>query len=264
MYRIDDLEFEEQTERSRDNENTLNLELKGFNGPLDLLVTLAQTKKLDITRISILSLVDQYLEFIKIIKKKNLSLASDYLVMAAVLAYIKSKLLIPTDGDDKQQKEELPAILEFNLKRLVAMRNSYNKLFSRDLLGNKRFLKGHFTDKEIEMQTEYYCNKNSLIICFANIFNRKGEKKINVKVDNYYTTEFTISRIRELYNYFKDWVSVQTCITKFNNGPDKRKKVKFALISILSASLELAKSGEIIIKQEKEFSEIFFKRNMKL
>ena len=90
LYNIENVKFEEDSvTKDNNDENTLNLELKGFNGPLDLLVSLAQSRKLDITKISILALVDQYLDFIKKIKKKNLNLASDYLVMAAVLAYIK-------------------------------------------------------------------------------------------------------------------------------------------------------------------------------
>ena len=94
MYNIDNIKFEEDAAKTSDSlDSTLNLELKGYNGPLDLLVSLAQSKKLDITKISILSLVDQYLDFIKKVKKKNLNLASDYLVMAAVLAYIKSTFL---------------------------------------------------------------------------------------------------------------------------------------------------------------------------
>ena len=113
LYNIDNLKFEEDTIRKVDHqENVLNLELNGYNGPLDLLVSLAQSKKVDITKISILSLVDQYLEFIKRVKKKNLNLASDYLVMAAILAYIKSKLLIPEYSEEELQNEEnLPEIL---------------------------------------------------------------------------------------------------------------------------------------------------------
>ena len=262
MYRIDNIKFEEGTIRSTEHEeNTLNLELKGYNGPLDLLVSLAQSKKLDITKISILSLVDQYLDFIKRVKKKNLNLASDYLVMAAVLAYIKSKLLIPEESDeDLKNNENLPQILEFNLKRLMAMRNAYAKIHERNLLGEKRYLKGYFSDKAIELQTDYYCNKNSLIICFANTFNRKGEKNIKVKIDSYYSTELAISRIREFYKLFKDWSSMKNYMPQLNNKTDRGNEFKSVLISIISATLEMAKSGELLIKQEKEFGEILLKR----
>ena len=262
LYNIDNIKFEEDTAKNSDSlENTLNLELKGYNGPLDLLVSLAQSKKLDITKISILSLVDQYLDFIKKVKKKNLNLASDYLVMAAVLAYIKSKLLLPSENEDDLAKDEnLPELLEFNLKRLMAMRNAYSRLYERNLLGKKKFLKGFISDKSIELQTDYYCNKNSLIICFANVFNRKGEKKINVKVENYFSTELAISRIRELYKFFKDWSSIKNYMPKFSNNIEKKQKFRATLISMISASLEMAKSGELKIKQDKQFSEIFLKR----
>ena len=143
MYKFKETDFQEDNNNVKDNRLLLNLDLEGFNGPLDLLLQLAQQKKLDITKISILSLVNQYLQFIKKSKKMNLDLASDYLVMAAILAYIKSKLLLPTKEDDNENdKEILPELLAFNLQRLKAMRDVSEKLFSRELLNSKRFLKG--------------------------------------------------------------------------------------------------------------------------
>ena len=133
-----------------------------------------QEKKLDITKISILALVNQYLEFIRKTKHMNLDLASDYLVMAAILAYIKSKLLLPSNKDDKEnEKEILPELLAFNLKRLKAMREMSYKLFMRDLLNSKRFLKGQILDKAIILETEFgiVAENNHVFLFFDTVSN---------------------------------------------------------------------------------------------
>ena len=203
MYQINNKDFEEGRNKNVENDFTFNLDINGFNGPLDLLLQLAQTKKLDITKISILELVDQYLNFIKKVKELDLHIASDYLVMAAILAFIKSKMLLPTDDKNETNKVRLPEILEFNLKRLNAIRECANKLSKQELLNDKRFLKGHMLDQSIILETEYYCSSKNLIICFANIFNRKASKSLNLKMNNYYNIDNAIARIRELYNFFK-------------------------------------------------------------
>ena len=173
MYDIDNKDFDDNSELRRESNFIFNLDIDGFNGPLDLLLQLAQTKKLDISKISILELVDQYLNFIKKAKELDLHVASDYLVMAAVLAYIKSKMLLPDQDEKAKDNIPLPEILEFNLKRLNAMRKCADSLSKRKLLNETRFLKGQILDQSILLETEYYCSSKNLIICFANIFNRQ-------------------------------------------------------------------------------------------
>ena len=147
MYHIDNKDFDEKDELSKENKFILNLDIDGFSGPLDLLLQLAQTKKLDITKISILELVDQYLSFIKKAKELDLHIASDYLVMAAILAYIKSKMLLPDQDEKNKDSTPLPEILEFNLKRLNAMRKCADNISKRKLLNEARFLKGQILDQ---------------------------------------------------------------------------------------------------------------------
>ncbi|MDA9708863.1 segregation/condensation protein A, partial [Alphaproteobacteria bacterium] len=142
MYDLDNKDFDNKNELRKENNFIFNLDIDGFNGPLDLLLQLAQTKKLDITKISILKLVDQYLNFIKKAKELDLHIASDYLVMAAVLAFIKSKMLLPDQDEDTKDSTLLPEILEFNLKRLNAMRKCADSFSKRKLLNETRFLKG--------------------------------------------------------------------------------------------------------------------------
>ena len=261
MYKFKDTDFEEVKDSTKDDASLLNLDLEGFNGPLDLLLQLAQQKKLDITKISILSLVNQYLQFIKKSKKMNLDLASDYLVMAAILAYIKSKLLLPSnDNDSESEKEILPELLAFNLKRLKAMRETADTLFSSDLLNSKRFLKGQILDQSVVLETDYYCNKNSLLICFSNIFNRKGIKNINIKPKAYYNIESALEKIKNFYKNIKEWFSINETLPKLGELSKEKNSLKIAFITTVAASLELAKRGEVIIKQKNECGEIFMKR----
>ena len=260
MYDIENKDFDDKSESRKKNSYIFNLDIDGFNGPLDLLLQLAQTKKLDITKISILELVDQYLNFIKEAKELDLHIASDYLVMAAILAFIKSKMLLPDQDENSKDSTPLPEILEFNLKRLNAMRKCADNLTKRKLLNEKRFLKGQILDQSIILETEYYCSSKNLVICFANIFNRKASKTINLITNNYYNIENAIERIRELYNLFKDWTSINTFYPKLKGTQKFKNEFKIAMVSTIAASLELAKQGEINLKQEKEFGEILLKK----
>ncbi len=260
MYDIENKDFDDKSELRKENSFIFNLDIEGFSGPLDLLLQLAQTKKLDITKISILELVDQYLNFIKKAKELDLHIASDYLVMAAILAFIKSKMLLPDQGEDSKDRSPLPEILEFNLKRLNAMRKCADSLSQRKLLNEKRFLKGQILDQSIVLETEYYCSSKNLIICFANIFNRKASKTIKLITNNYYNIENAIERIRELYNLFKDWTSINTFYPKLSGTQKLKNEFRIAMVSTIAASLELAKQGEINLKQEKEFGEILLKK----
>lgn len=260
LYNIDNKEFESEELALKRNNFIFNLDIEGFNGPLDLLLQLAQTKKLDITKISILELVDQYLNFIKKAKELDLHIATDYLVMAAILAYIKSKMLLPNQDENNDENNPLPEILEFNLKRLNAVRKCSDSLAKRDLLNEKRFLKGQILDQSIVLETEYYCNAKYLIICFANIFNRKASKVINIATNNYFNIEDAIERIKELYNLFKDWAPLNSFYPKFTEPQKSNNEFRIAIVSTLAASLELVKQGEINIRQDKEFGEILIKK----
>ena len=124
-------------------EPSLVVDVDGFEGPLDLLLHLARNQKVDLARISIVALVDQYLKFVEQVRAMRLELAADYLVMAAWLAYLKSKLLIPKQpGDDGESGEELAAVLQFRLKRLEAMREAAARLVNRNRLGRDIFQRG--------------------------------------------------------------------------------------------------------------------------
>ena len=144
------------------------------------------------------------------------------------------------------------------------MRKCSDSLSKRDLLNENRFLKGQILDQSIVLETEYYCSSKNLIICFANIFNRRATKAINLVTNNYYNIENAIKRIRNLYNLFKDWTSINTFYPNFDRTQKFKNEYKIAMVSTIAASLELAKQGEINLKQEKEFGEVFLKKRKKL
>ena len=142
------------------------------------------------------------------------------------------------------------------------MRKCADDLAKRDLLNETRFLKGQILDQSIVLETEYYCSSKNLIICFANIFNRKASKTINLITTDYYNIENAIERIRDLYNLYKDWMPINNFYPKFNSSQKFKNEYKIAMVSTISASLELAKKGEINLKQEKEFGQILLKKKI--
>ena len=140
------------------------------------------------------------------------------------------------------------------------MRKASEELQNRELLNEKRFLRGQILDKAIILETEYYCYSRNLIVCFANIFNRKSDKNIKLLANNYYSIDNAIDRIRELYNYFKGWSIIKFFYPTFKRDEKHRKLNRIALAITIAASLDLAKRGEIFIKQDKEFGDIFLKK----
>ena len=167
----------------------------------------------------------------------------------------------PMSVNDDGAPQLQPEILEFNLKRLNAMRKCADSISNRKLLNESRFLKGLILDQSIVLETEYYCSSKNLIICFANIFNRKASKTINLITNNYYNIENAIERIRELYKSFKDWTSLNAFYPKLKGTQKFKNEFKIVMVATIAASLELAKEGEIQLRQEKEFGEILLKKS---
>ena len=140
------------------------------------------------------------------------------------------------------------------------MRETSDKLFSRELLNYHRFLKGQILDQAVVLETDFYCNKTSLLICFANIFNRKGIKNVTLKATNYYNIESAIKKIKNYYESFKDWFTLNKILPEIAEIGQEKSSIKVAFITTVAASLELVKRGEVYIKQNEECGEIFLKR----
>lgn len=160
--------WEEGTKEHGVTEPALTVDVAGFEGPLDLLLHLARTQKVDLARISVLALAEQYLTFIEEVREMRLELAADYLVMAAWLAYLKSRLLIPKkSGDEEPSGEEMAAILQFRLKRLEAMRDAATRLVNHNRLGRDVFARGMPESIVVEKQNQYTATLYDLLTAYA-------------------------------------------------------------------------------------------------
>ena len=180
----------------------LIVDLDGFEGPLDLLLTLSRSQKLDLMQISILQLAEQYLDFVEKARSLQIELAADYLVMAAWLAFLKSRLLLPPDPDENEPSgEELAAHLAFQLERLQAMRDAAAKLMARDQLGKDFFARGIEEKVEKIKRIKYEASLLDLIQAYARIKTKDEFRPFVMDRDDVYTLEQALERMRGLIGY---------------------------------------------------------------
>jgi segregation and condensation protein A len=185
---------------------TLNVNVGGFEGPLDLLLTLARTQKVDLSRISVLELANQYLAFIAEAKRLRLELAADYLVMAAWLAYLKSRLLLPPPHDDGGPSgEDLAAHLAFQLERLEAMRRVAAQLMGRDQLGRDFFGRGMRETVTVKRQTEWTASLADLLRGYARVKTRDEYRPLQVHRSAIYSMDQALERLKKLMGVAIDW-----------------------------------------------------------
>lgn len=240
-------------------DGTLIVELGGFEGPLDLLLELARHHKVDLKQISILKLAEQYLAFIEKARKLQLELAADYLVMAAWLAYLKSRLLIPAQpGAEEQEPADLAARLAFRLQRLQAMRTASENLMKRSVLGRDVFARGAPEPLIIDTRREYGDNLIDLLKAYA----ERRKKKIvhQVYVPKRHPT-FSIKEARNalerMVGVMDDWGTFDIWLAQYLAEPGMRRSVT---ASSFTASLELAREGLLDLRQEGPFRPIYLKR----
>lgn len=238
-------------------EAALILNLEGFEGPLHVLLVLARAQKVDITQISILELVEQYLSFIQEARELKLEIAADYLVMAAWLAYLKSRLLLPDEGDDEEPSaQELAARLQLRLQRLEAMREAGAQLMSRNRLGRDVFLRG--APEGIELltiplhQASYY----ELLRAYSDIQARAKAAHYHIKKRTVLSMEEALERLGSLIGQTLTWTDLKDFLPKeFMDSDHKRS----AVASTFAATLELARSGKAEIKQVKPFGPMYIR-----
>ena len=245
----------------RDDE-TLVLDLDGFEGPLDLLLDLARHHKIDLTRISILQLVDQYLAFIDRARNMRLEFAADYLVMAAWLAYLKSRLLIPGAAPTGEgEPADMAARLAFRLQRLQAMRNSANSLMHGPQLGRDVFMRGAPEPLVVQKQTLYGDTLIDLLKAYA-------ERRTRSMVRQTYTIHrqptWSIKEAREALERLMgaldtEWGTFDSWLEHYLAKPETRRSVR---ASSFTASLELAREGTLELRQDHAFQPIFLRRRM--
>ena len=249
--------FEEDTISVADRmaAEALIVDVDGFEGPLDVLLTLSRTQKVDLRRISVLALAQQYLAFVERAKVLRLELAADYLVMAAWLAFLKSRLLLPPDpAEEGPTGEELAAHLAFQLERLQAMRDAAARLMGRDRLGRDFFARGQTHEVTRTRVVKYTANLLDLMQGYARIRTRDEFRPFVMDRDAVFTMEQALDRMRGLIGYAGDWTDISSYLPEgWEIDPQRRRS---ATAATFAASLELVKEGHLEIRQSETFAPI--------
>jgi len=237
---------------------TLNVNIDGFEGPLDLLLMLARTQKVDLRKVSVLQLAEQYLAFVTEARLVRIELAADYLVMAAWLAYLKSRLLLPPPHDDDEPTgDELAAHLAFQLERLEAMRRAAAQLMGRDQLGRDFFARGMSETVTVKRQTEWTASLSDLLRSYARVKTRDEYQPFQVDRSAIYSMNQALERMKTLIGAAMEWGQLASFLPEgWALEPAKRRS---AIASTFAASLELAKLGQIEIRQEETFAPIYLR-----
>ena len=244
-----------------ESEEALTVDVAGYEGPLDLLLALARTQKVDIAKISVLALADQYLVFIAEAQKLRLELAGDYLVMAAWLAFLKSRLLLPREeaqGDDVSA-EEMARRLSFRLKRLEAMRNVAAQLMTRMRLGRDVFARGMPQGTKTIRDTAYTAKIYDLLHAYADQRRRTIKVGHVVKARPVWSIQDARERLERLMGDVAgstDWVEFNRYLERLVTTAEDGRTI---LASSFGATLEMAREGEIEIRQEAPFAPIYMR-----
>ncbi|MEL7025784.1 MAG: ScpA family protein [Pseudomonadota bacterium] len=238
----------------------LIVDVDGFEGPLDVLLTLARTQKVDLRQISVLALARQYLAFVERAKSLRIELAADYLVMAAWLAFLKSRLLLPSDPtDDGPTGDELAAHLAFQLERLAAMRDVGARLMGRDRKGRDFFARGLTEDVSRVRKIKYTATLLDLLQGYARIRTRDDFRPYTMDRDEVMTMEQALDRMRGLISFAGDWADLSTWLPDgWGTTPARRRA---ATASHFAAALELVKSGALELKQSETFGAILVRKS---
>ncbi|SHF77175.1 condensin subunit ScpA [Litoreibacter ascidiaceicola] len=249
------IEWDEGTVEARLAAEALIVDVDGFEGPLDLLLTLSRTQKVDLRKVSILQLAEQYLVFIERAKALRLELAADYLVMAAWLAFLKSRLLLPPDpSEEGPSGEELAAHLAFQLERLSAMREASAKLMARDQLGRDFFARGLPEDVTRVRKVTYTATLLDLMQGYARIKTKDEFRPFVMDREKVYTMEQALERMRSLIGYAGDWSDLNSWLPDgWETDPVKRRS---ATAATFAASLEMVKQGQLELRQGDAFAPI--------
>ncbi|PTM95251.1 condensin subunit ScpA [Mycoplana dimorpha] len=239
-------------------EEGLVVDIAGFEGPLDLLLHLARTQKVDLARISILALAEQYLAFVDRARRVRIELAADYLVMAAWLAYLKSRLLIPQQPkDDGPSGEEMAATLAFRLKRLEAMRDAATRLINRNRLGRDFFARGAPEHIPTERRSAFDASLYDLLSAYASLRQRHAITQVTIEKRNVWSLSDAREVLHRLLGEVADWTAMEHFLLRYLTDPSERRT---AIASAFAASLEMVREGHLEIRQEGVFEPIYLRR----
>ena len=236
---------------------SLVVDVAGFEGPLDLLLHLARTQKVDLARISILALVEQYLTFVETARALRLELAADYLVMAAWLAFLKSKLLIPKQpGDEGESGEELAAVLQFRLKRLEAMRDASARLVNRNRLGRDVFARGMPEMVIVEKRNAYSASLYDLLTAYAQQRQKQAISNVTIARRGVWSLKDARDILTRLVGSLRDWATLESFLIAYMTSPEERRT---AIASSFAATLELVREGAMDMRQDEVFAPIYLR-----
>ena len=239
------------------NNETLKIKIDNYSGPLEVLLDLAKSQKVDLANISITQLADQFIEFINSAKKINLDLASEYLLMATWLAYLKSKLLLPEDKEDDFKVSEVAEKLKLQLKKLELIRLLSDQLLRKKRLGVDVYTRGMTGGIRSSTNSEYAVSLFELLKSYSNHLMRKNFLSINIPKLPVCTTEQGVDIIKTNIKKLNDWKDISELITlKFKKTNTLKKS---GLAGLFSAALELTREGLISIMQKKVFDRLLIK-----
>lgn len=251
-------DFELPEAERASHEPTLVVDVTGFEGPLDLLLTLARTQKVDLARISILALAEQYLEFIQRARDLRIEVAADYLVMAAWLAYLKSRLLLPeAAAPEEPSAADLAADLAARLQHLEAIRRAGAGLMTRDQLGTEFFSRGMPEETDALQPQQFTATIYDLLSAYASQRQKKALSHHTVKQRVVWSLKDAREALERLVGVSQDWTRLDSFLIEYLVEPAMRPTV---LASSFSASLEMVKEGHLEIQQESAFAPLWLKR----
>ena len=236
----------------------LHVDVGGYEGPLDLLLDLARRQKVDLARISILALAEQYLAFIEKVRERRIEVAADYLVMAAWLAYLKSRLMVPqAPGDEEPSGEMLADMLQFRLKRLEAMRVAAGRLLNRPRLGLHIYARGAPEPLEVTRHSIWEASLYELLKAYTVQRERGVASEYHPRTRSVLSLQDARDILKRLIGESSEWVAMDTYLTQYLARPEERNTVR---ASTFASSLELVRQGEIDIRQTETFGPIFLRR----
>ena len=239
--------------------NFISVDIPNYSGPLDVLLDLARSQKVDLAEISITKLADQFLQYIKETKNLNLEAASEFLLMATWLAYLKSKLLLPEDEDDDFKALEVAEKLKLQLKKLELIRLLSDQMLKRKRLGKEIRTRGSKLGISAIYNSDYKINLFDLLKTYSSIIMTKDFQKMNIPKLPVFTTEEGIKTIKDFFGKLLDWKKLDELIPKnFKKGSKFQRTGK---AGIFAGSLELVKDGKLKIKQEDLFKDLYVKEN---
>ena len=248
---------EDEPRRDAPEQLSLFVNLDGFEGPIDLLLTLAREQKVDLARIAILPLAEQYLAFIENARRLDLEIAADYLVIAAWLAYLKSRLLLPEpEPEAAEEVIDMTDALRYQLVRLESMQQAAKRLISLPRLGQQRFARGETEHFESVTEPVWTASLYDLLSCYGAIQSGVENRTLTIAATRLFSVEEATQRLRNLIGDLPEWAVLETFLpTNLKTHLDRRS----ATASHFVASLELAREGMIRLRQESRFAPLFLR-----